>query len=251
MNKQEWHTSLFDRLGEYWAEISEARSTEKEVEFIENTVKAKGLILDLCCGTSRHSILLCTKGRSVIGLDLSPNLLRIAKRKMTQKGVNFPLIRAEMQYLPLRQEILAVVINMFTSFGYLPTKKEDMESLKEVARTLGEGGVFLLDIVNPEHLMQIFQKKDWGEFPHFYLLEKRSLDVKGLKLSSQWIVLDKEGSKIEKFDHNLRLYPLPHLRKMLEKAGFAVEKAYGDYEERRFQRNSPRLIVLAKKKINI
>ncbi len=248
MDKQEWYASLFDRLGEYWAEIAEARSTEKEVEFIENAVRPKGLVLDLCCGTSRHSILLRAKGRKVIGLDLSPNLLRIAKRKMVLEGVSFPLIRAEMRFLPLKEEILAVVINMFTSFGYLPTEKEDMKSLREVARTLKRGGAFLIDVVNPEHLIQVFQKKDWAEFAHFYLLERRTLDPKRMRLFSQWIVLDKAGNKARTFDHNLRLYSLPQLREMLKKAGLAVKKTYGDYEEQRFRSVSPRLIVLAEKK---
>lgn len=248
MNEQEWYASLFDDLNDYWAEIADARSTEEEVEFIKRVVKTKRLVLDLCCGTGRHSIPLCKKGWSVIGLDISANLLRIAKERMIEKNVRFPLIRGEMRHLPFMSETFAAVINMFTSFGYLPSEKEDMKSLKEVARTLEKCGSFLIDIVNREHLLQVFQKKDWGEFPDFYLLERRSLDVNGSRLYSKWTLKDKNTGKTRTFYHNLRLYSFLQMQKMLEKIGFVIKTVYGDYEEQEFQKDSSRLIMLAKKK---
>jgi len=251
MNKQEWYTSLFDELNNYWEEIVNARSTEKEVEFLENIIKKDGLLLDLCCGTGRHSIFLRKKGWNVIGLDVSTNLLRIAKERMADKGVRFPLVRGEMRHLPFRSEIFATVINMFTSFGYLPSEKEDVKNLKEIARTLKKNGSFLIDIVNREHLLQIFKKKDWAEFPTFYMLEKRTLDPGGSRLYSQWILLDKNNGKTRTFNHNLRLYSFPQLKTMLEKAELTIEKIYGDYERHEFRQDSSRLIVLAEKKVYI
>ncbi|MDH5495026.1 MAG: methyltransferase domain-containing protein, partial [Candidatus Bathyarchaeota archaeon] len=211
MNKHEWYISLFDELNEYWAEIVDARSTEKEVEFLENVIKTKGLLLDLCCGTGRHSILLSRKGWKVIGLDISASLLRIAKKKMSGKDIRLPLVRGEMRHLPFQSETFAAVINMFTSFGYLPSKKEDVKSLKEVARILQQDGSFLMDIANRDHVLNVFKKKDWGEFPHFYMLEKRALDVEGSRLYSQWIFVDKNSGKTRTFDHNLRLFSFPQL----------------------------------------
>lgn len=248
MNRKEWYTSLFDKLNEYWAEIVNARDTEKEAEFLKNVIKTKGSLLDLCCGTGRHLILLCKKGWNVIGLDISTNLLKIAKKGMADKHVRFPLVRGEMRHLPFKSESFLTVINMFTSFGYLPSEKEDMKSLKEVTRTLQQNGSFLIDIANRKHLLQIFQKRDWAEFPTFYLLEKRTLDAEGSRLYSQWILVDKNSGKTRIFDHNLRLYSRPKLETMLEKAGLTIDKVYGSYERQKFLQDSSRLIMLAKKK---
>ncbi len=247
MNKQKWYTSLFDELGECWAEIADTRSTEKEVEFIENVVKTKGLVLDLCSGTGRHSILLGKRKWNIIGFDVSANLLRIAKKRMAEKSVHFSLVRGEMRHLPFRSKVFTAIINMFTSFGYLPSDKEDMKSLKEVSRTLKQNGSFLIDIVNRKHLVQVFQKKDWGEFPSFYLLEKRNLDDEESRLHSQWIIINKNSGRAQTFNHNLRLYSFRQLQKILEKAELRIKKTYGDYEKQEFQQDSPRLIVLAKK----
>jgi len=247
MNKHKWHTSLFNELNKYWAEIADGRFTENEIKFIEKVVKTRDSVLDLCCGTGRHSILLREKGWNIIGLDISPNLLKIAKDKMKDRQVNFPLVRGEMRHLPFQSGAFAAVINMFTSFGYLPSKEEDMKSLKEIARTLKQNGLFLIDIVNREYLVSTFRKKDWGEFPSFFMLEKRTLDVKESRLYSQWVIVDKNNGKTKTFDHNLRLYPLPQLQKMLQNAGLAMEKVYGNYEEQELQQDSLRLIVLSRR----
>ncbi len=248
MKRQEWYTSLFDELGAYWTEIADARNTEKEVMLIEKTARTRGLTLDLCCGTGRHSILLAKKGWNMVGLDVSTNLLRTAKERMTESGVHFPLVRGEMCHLPFKAEVFAATINMFTSFGYLPSEKEDLKSLKEVVRTLSLGGLFLIDIVNREHLLRVFQEKDWGEFLSFYMLETRTLDAGRSRLYSQWILIEKNSGKTGTFDHNLRLYSLPQLQKMLAEAGFIVEKVYGGYEGQEYSQDSSRLIVLAKRK---
>lgn len=247
MGRENWHTGLFDELGKYWAEIADSRATDKEAELIGKVLKAEGLLLDLCCGTARHSLILAGKGWNIVGLDISSRLLRVAREKMKGKHV-FPLVRGDMQHLPFRGNTFSTVISMFTSFGYLPSEAEDIASLKETARALDHDGRFLVDIANREHVFRVFQKKDWGEFPSFYMLEKRTLDAKASKLHSRWTILDKEEGRVRAFNHDLRLYTLPQLRRMLRKAGLQVEKVYGDYDQQVLQQKSTRLIILAKRR---
>lgn len=248
MSGKNWHTSLFDELDKYWAEIADARDTSKETEFIDKVIETKGLLLDLCCGTGRHSLLLAKRRWNVIGFDISPNLLRIAKEKMKSGKHAFPLVRGDIRSLPFQQGTFTAVISMFTSFGYLISETEDIKSLKEVARTLKTNGHLLVDIANREHMLRVFQKKDWGEFQGFYMLEKRTLDAKASKLHSRWTILDKSDGRTRIFNHDLRLYTLPQMQSVLQKAGLEVERTYGDYNQQRFQQDSPRLIILTSKR---
>ncbi len=243
--RKRWHTPLFDDLNKYWEEIAEARSTEEEVDLVESTVKTDGLILDLCCGTGRHSILLADRGLKMIGFDISPNLLKIAKQKISEKKACVSLVRGEMQHLPFRAQVFASIISMFTSFGYLLSKKEDIKSLKEVERTLQGNGHFLLDVVNRGHLLKAFRKKDWGEYSSFYMLERRVLDEENSVLHSKWIFVNKETGDTESFEHTLRLYRPSKLRKMLEKTGFFVKEIFGGYNKEVFKEDSSRLVLLA------
>lgn len=238
--------ALFDELDEYWAEIADARPTEIEVDFIQRvTGKGKGPILDLCCGTGRHSIVLANRGEKVVGLDYSPNLLRVAKNSMAETGVAVSLVRGEMRHLPFRPKVFGVAVNMFTSLGYLASEAEDVESFSEVARVLRKEGLFLVDVINRRHLLRSFKKKDWGEYPRFYILERRILDEKAYRLHSKWVVIEKKSGKTRVFDHNLRLYTLAQLRAMLRQGGLTVKAVYGDYEGHALDEDSSRLIILA------
>ena len=108
-------------------------------------------------------------------------------------------------------------------------------------------GLFLLDVVNREQLLAAFKKKDWGEFPSFYMLEKRTLNAEGSRLHSEWTLIDKQSGREERFDHDLRLYSWAQLKDMIGEAGLTPVEIYGDYDGRDFQEDSQRLILLAER----
>ena len=60
-------------------------------------IKSGGSVLDMACGSGRHSILLARKGFSVTAVDLSRNLLRVAKESAKEAGVNINFIRADLR----------------------------------------------------------------------------------------------------------------------------------------------------------
>jgi hypothetical protein len=47
------------------------------------------------------------------------------------------------------------------------------------------------------------------------------------------------------FEHSVQLYEFSTLQVLLEKAGFVVNRVYGDYEGQNFSPNSSRLILIA------
>ena len=143
-------------------------------------------------------------------------------------------------------EIFLAVLNMFTSFGYLPSKKDDCMSLTEVSRVLKDNGSFIVDIINREHLIEVFRPRDWGEYPSFYMLETRRLDDDSMMLHSQWIILNKKGGK-HLFIHNLRLYTLKSLEDLLKAVGLNIKDVYGNYERGRLDKDAERLILVTKK----
>lgn len=90
--------NVFDEMGNYWAEIADKNSTENQIHFIKNILKTNGYVLDLACGTGRHSIPLSKEGYGMVGLDASLNLLRIAKKRWSQ----IQLVRGDMRFLSFR-----------------------------------------------------------------------------------------------------------------------------------------------------
>lgn len=247
LERHQWYVNIFDDLGRDWEAIVNARDTRKEADFVEKVISKRGFVLDLCCGTGRHSIALCERSWNVIGMDLSRNLLAIAKQRIERAGVKMPLVRADMRFLPFRDSVFKAIINMFTSFGYLPSESEDAVSLLEVNRTLRGRGKFLLDLANRDHIVRTFRERDWAEFEPFFLLERRSLDLKGSRLTSQWTFIQKNTGQVRFIEHNVRLFTITRVEQLLNEAGLMVQDVYGGYEKQEFALEASRMIVLAEK----
>jgi SAM-dependent methyltransferase len=239
--------NIFNDMGTDWEAIVNARDTDNEANFIESNIGNRGVVLDLCCGTARHSIALSKRGLNMVGMDLSANLLEIAKTRMIQAGHKFPLVRADMRFFPFRDNVFHAILNMFTSFGYLPSESEDALSLLEINRTLRRKGNFLLDVANRDHILKTFRERDWAEFEPFFMLERRSVDLKESKLKSQWTLIQKKTGHVKLIEHNVRLYTFTRVEQLLSEAGLAVTRLFGGYDKQKFTLDASRMITLAQK----
>jgi len=245
--KSQPHVNIFSGMGADWEAIVNARDTDSEADFIEDVIDSKGIVLDLCCGTARHSIALSKRALNVVGVDLSRSLLTIAMIRMRQAGVMLPLVRADMRFLPFRDSVFGAVISMFTSFGYLSSESEDALSLLEINRALRRKGKFLLDLANRDHIVKTFRERDWAEFKPFYMLEKRSLDLKQSRLTSQWTLIRKDSGAVKSIEHNVRLYMFARIEELLNETGLTIRDVFGGYEKQEFSLDSSRMIALAEK----
>lgn len=235
-------------MGNYWAEIADKNQTQRQTQLLKNHLNPSGIVLDLACGTGRHTLTLQAEGFDMVGLDVSAKLLQIAKQRYPAVQV----IRGDLRFLPFKSEAFVAVVSMDTSLGYLPTQEDDLQSLAEARRVLTQGGVLVVDVFNRERLSQKYSEShtsDWMEYPSFYLKQKRQVPSAGERLYDVWVVRDKSTGRLVEFMHSVRLYRLDVLRGLLEKAGFAVREVLGDYEGQPFSRESARLIFVASARV--
>ncbi len=240
--------NVFDEMGVYWADMADQNQTEKQVKFLKKHFDPSMIVLDVACGTGRHIIPLSQQGYRMVGLDVSLNLLRIAK----QHSKETQLVRGDMRFLPFKAEAFGAAISVDTSFGYLPTEVEDMVSLVEIKRVLEKRCVFVIDVFNRQELTQKYKDKNQPdkqkEYPRFFLRQKRTLSPEADWLCDLWIIQDKLSGQLSTFEHEVRLYERTGLEGMLENAGFEVKEVYGDYENGKFSSQSPRLILIVETK---
>jgi len=108
------HDELFDKMRIYWVEIADQDATQGQIQLIKNILKPTGLVLDLACGTGRLVTPLNKVGFDAVGLDISSNLLKIAKTRLA----SIRLVRADMRLLPFKLRGFATAVSMDMSFGY-------------------------------------------------------------------------------------------------------------------------------------
>lgn len=236
---------VFGAMGQFWAEIADESQTQRQIQFLKTQLRLEGCVLDVACGTGRHTIALCQAGFEVVGLDISVNLLKIAKKH----GASV-LVRGDMQFLPFKNGAFAAAVSMDNSFGYLPSEKDDQQCLEEVKRVLKADGLFVLDVFNRIKLADKYNSvaasPKLREYPSFMLQQERTVSTDGVWLCDHWIVKQRSDGHVRVFNHIARLYTFAQLERMLTEAGFSVETVLGDYEQQPFIGDSPRLILITK-----
>ncbi len=259
---------LFDQISNYWTEIAQANHTEKQLCFVKNNIPPQGYVLDLSVAVADTPLHWPKRDTPWSGLIFSFRLLRIAKQKAAQTGIHVPLVRADMRFLPFTLGTFAAVVSLDASFGYLPSEKQDLQSLNEASRVLEHEGVLLLDVFNRERLVKRYRKRfrvdlslfyrllpklprlavllRWKEYPSFYLRQTHKVTRDG---ENCWKcgLFGQKNQNIYLASHVTRLYEPPQLRVMLEKAGIRVCRVLGNYDMQEYQKDSKRLIFVAQK----
>lgn len=238
MKENLWHKTMYDT----WFANSTLNSsaylekavTEAQLILKQTKLKKDGRILDVPCGTGRHAIQFARAGFSVTGLEISQDCLRIANFKNSHKNISYEL--GDMKNLFHYHEKFDLVTNLYTSFGYFSTDKENEDVLRQIYSTLKPGGKICLNTVNRDWLMSIFSANDWTETDHEFILNKRNYDPKTKYNEARMVVIDKAKLTQKEYFHRIRLYSKPELEKLLKRVGFKKIKVLGDARGSKFSK---------------
>lgn len=244
----EWFESFFGR--DYvtrYARITDEATSERDVDAV---VRLLGLeppsaILDLACGYGRHAVRMAERGYAVAGFDLSSELLGIAQERAHERGVPLTLVKGDMRRLPFLREFDAV-LSLFTSFGFFAEEDDHAHVLHGVHAALRENGLFLLDVINRDAVLQAFQPTQWQEIDGGYLLSENEFDPATSRISGRQVVLT-AGGPVSEYPLYLRLFSAHEIRMLLEREGFDVVGLHGDLEGAPFTVGSPRVVALARR----
>jgi SAM-dependent methyltransferase len=102
-------------------------------------------VLDLGCGTGNHAIPLARRGYAVSGVDLSGEMLAIARRKAADAGVELDLHEGDVRTARVGTEFDAALL-MFAVLGYQRTNDDVLAALRTARVHARAGGVLVLDL---------------------------------------------------------------------------------------------------------
>jgi SAM-dependent methyltransferase len=123
---------------EAWA----AEMTEDVAFYVELARAADGPIVELAVGTGRVAVPVAREtGKRVIGLDLEPEMLELARANAEAAGVELDLRLGDMRDFAL-DDPAALVICPFRSLLHLPTWTDRRRTFERVAAALLPGGRF-------------------------------------------------------------------------------------------------------------
>jgi SAM-dependent methyltransferase len=245
----EWFAELFDeRYLSFYEGLLPARPAAEEAAAID---EALGLapgsrVLDLGCGTGRHSVALAQRGHLVVGLDLSPTLLTIARGLADEQGVRVTFLERDMRDLAGLGPFDACIC-LYTAFGYLEGDG-DARVLAGVRAALQPAGQLLLDLTNYAPLLRPHASTAWREQERSVTREAHVYDPHRGVLVTERTMFRKDGGVVRLPRSRLRAYLPYEVQALLTAAGFAVDRVLGDLGDVPFDwDHSPRQVYVARR----
>ncbi|MCW2525209.1 MAG: Methyltransferase type 11 [Pseudonocardiales bacterium] len=103
-------------------------------------------LLEVGSGSAMCSRWLAARGAQAVALDVSAGMLRHARLAAASSGIDVPLVQADAQHLPFRDDAFD---DAFTAFGAVPFVADSAGLMIEVARVLRPGGRWVFSTTHP------------------------------------------------------------------------------------------------------
>jgi 2-polyprenyl-3-methyl-5-hydroxy-6-metoxy-1,4-benzoquinol methylase len=224
----DWYRGFFDRryLQFYPVLLAEPLATE-DAAFVARALELPrgARLLDLGCGTGRHSVPLAELGLEVTGLDLSADLLSIARASAEGAGVSVRFVERDMRELDGLGPFDACV-SLYTAFGFLG-EEGDAAVLRAVAAALRPGGRFLLDLTNFLMTLRRLPHEVWRELEQGVTRERSTYEPETATVVTERTCFGKDGSRLDLPTSHVRAY-LPHeVLALLRGAGLELLQTFG------------------------
>ena len=229
----EWWRQLFNALyvktdGDV---VENVENTRRDVDFIlaAAPIAPHSQILDLCCGQGRHCLELARRGfKSVTGVDRSRYLIRLAKKRAQNEGLQVVFKEGDARNPRLIENTFDCVAIMGNSFGYFSNKQDDEKVLSTVGKILRPSGQLVLDITDGAYMADHFERRSWEWIDEHHLVcRERSLSADRERLISREVIVHDETGVLADQFYAERLYTKEGIQKLLEKTGFRNVRHHG------------------------
>jgi len=224
----DWYRELFDqRYLLFFEDLVQQGAALEEIDFIDQSLAlaAGSRILDLGCGFGRHAIPLAERGYAVTGLDLSQDLLDVARQLGERLRVHVDWLQRDMRDLS-GLEAFDGCVCLYTAFGYF-ADDENLAVLRAVRDVLAPEGRLLLHVNNSLALVPHLPEESWSEGPRGVRRESHRYDAMTGRVISDRTLYANQGERLSLPTSSVRLYAPHELGQMLREAGFEIEQVHG------------------------
>lgn len=196
----------------------------------------------MACGTGRLTNIFHKKGWVIEGLDLSKEMLSIAKKK------GFKIHKRNMINFNLNKKY-DLILNIFDSLNYIHKSSDLKKCFQTANRHLNEKGFFIFDM-NSDFRINKIKSINKTEY---YKIGETELIWLNKHIPNFWIIeliiFCKNKEKYTRFyeKHIERAYPLNEIKRLLKITNFEIISIYSDFNFDKVKNNSKRWFFIARK----
>ena len=227
---------MYNDFAEVYDKLQDA-DYNRFVDFYEAIFKRLGikpeLVLDLACGTGNITLPMAQRGYDMIGLDMSVEMLNIARDKAYEDNREILFLCQDMCEMELFGTVDAIVCAL-DGVNYIT----DYENLKQLFRLvqnyLNPGGVFIFDINSVHKLKNILGNNTFvnDEQGIFYVWQSEFSEETQVCDVGLTFFQEMEDGSYERFDEfqQERAYTIDQIRSAAEAADLDVTGVYKPFE---------------------
>jgi 2-polyprenyl-3-methyl-5-hydroxy-6-metoxy-1,4-benzoquinol methylase len=227
---KQWYELLFENYAHKYDKEPFVQGTAGECDFIESEISGdKSLkIIDIGCGTGRHTIELTKRGYNVTGVDLSEDQIKRAREKAGEAGVTIDFQIQDARSFPFSGEFDLSIMLCEGGFSLMKTDEMNFEILKSAAKALKSKGKFIFTTLNG--LFPLFHS-----VKEFYESQQKegqsqckdcSFDLMTFRDHNTAVIEDDSGNKRE-LKCNERYYVPSEITWLLKSIGFNKIDIFG------------------------
>jgi len=227
---KQWYEKLFDNYGEKYDKEIFTQGTVGECDFIEKELNFdKSLrILDVGCGTGRHSIELSKRGYLVTGIDLSESQLKKAREKAKANNLKIDFLKHDARNLPFENQFDVAIMLCEGGFPLMETDEMNFEILKNATKSLKISAKFIFTTLNGLfplfHSIDDFHKTGINEEGAHY--KSDSFDLMTMRDYNVTTFIDDDGNE-HRIECNERYYMPSEINWFLKSLGFRKIEIFG------------------------
>ena len=227
--------------GTFMPNYSDKR-TQNEIKFITSFLPLSSYqrVLDVCCGTGRHSINLALEGYEVIGIDINESALQKGKDLINEK-MKIEFLLHDMRELSSLDGSFDGVLNLWQSFGFFDSKTNE-SIITQINDLLVSSGRFFLDIFNFDFFIN-----HQGE----YNFTRNNINIIETKTVHDGRLTTKlEYLELQKIDHyDFQIFKPDEIILLVEKYGFETLICCSNFDiDTEPNKENPRMQFIFEKK---
>ncbi|MBE6632678.1 MAG: class I SAM-dependent methyltransferase [Ruminococcaceae bacterium] len=241
-------------MAEFYDELNSEVPYGEWAEFLHGLIKRYGredisLVLDLACGTGIITRKLASLGYDMTGVDLSTEMLDIARGEAEKEGQDILWLCQDMRGFELYGTVGAVVCCL-DSINYLLGTADLKKCFSLVHNYLDPDGIFIFDVNTAYKFREIYSDNSFIlETDRVYCGWQNHFDPKR-GICDFWLTMfseDADGRYIRTEEHQReRYYSERTLKKLLKETGFELLAVGSDFDMNPLKEDSERAFYVAK-----
>lgn len=225
---QDWYATAFTGMS---AEMAWTERTESEIKRALTMLRPQGgeRILDLACGTGRHSLELVRQGFSVVGVEIGEELVEIGRRDAEEQGLEVEFVQGDLRELDYENQF-DIVLNLNDgAVGYFETDEENHRTFEVISRALKPGGQNLIQVPNILYARARLPQRSWIPSESMVELVEHRWNKKNSYMEGAMIPV-RFGEVLENLDKRIefrqRLYAVDELREIYDSVEMSLDRIF-------------------------